>query len=310
MRTMPNTFVSFQPTSARHLLGVGGLLDHELDALSTPFNEAQVGGEGLMRGIVSFLFQQPSLRTHSSFAAAATMLGLNPVSITTTGGELRDQCDLEDEIIQLSMTSKVVVARTTFELVPERFRQMRCPLLNAGDAANEHPSQTLLDLTVLRTLGMQTSSHVVLLGNLKGHRVNHSLFLGLQRLGVRVTLLAPAGLQMPKRYFEAQGLASNVQELPLGDVALADEVLSTADFVYQSPLPAWSSPNQAPLDAHRLDIVRAARVFKKTARVLHPFPRHGELDASLDGSRYDAYTLQTSLGPMVRARLLNFVLRS
>lgn len=294
---------------ARHFIRLDDLLDHELDELTRPFGSEGVRPVSHGPGILSFLFQQPSLRTHSSFAAAATMLGLAPVSITTTGGELRDQCDLEDEILQLSRTSRAVVSRTTFALNSERFRAMQCPLLNAGDASNEHPSQTLLDITTMRSLGLDAGSHVVLLGNLKGHRVNHSLFLGLQRLGIPVTLMAPPGLEMPLEYYLSQGCAQHVRVVPLGTLAQADEVLSSADFIYQSPLPAWANPKQALEPAHRLDIARAARVLLPGARILHPFPRHGELSPDLDGSAFDAYALQTSLGPVVRARLLNFLLK-
>jgi len=292
---------------------MGDLTDIELIHLCTPLDAHRyITSSRIPRprgGIATFLFQQPSLRTHSSFAAAAAALGLTPVTITTTGGELRDQCDLIDELVQLSYTSRVVISRTAFCLSDERLTRLRCPLLNAGDASNEHPSQALLDLTTLRTLGLRADSHVVLLGNLAGHRVNHSLLLGLLRLGIPVTLLSPVGLEMPVQYLQGTSGSARVRAFALASPDAADSILSTADFIYQSPLPAWTDPRRGPLAAHALTLERARRVLKPQARILHPFPRHGELGADLDGSAYDGYTLQTSLGPAVRARLLQFVLK-
>jgi aspartate carbamoyltransferase catalytic subunit len=300
-----------------HLISVRDLsLEHAL-MLTAPFKRQPTCAPcAPQRGSVNLLFQQPSLRTASSFSAAAVHLGLTPVLLSTGGSALRDRCELHDELVQLSHLGRAVIVRSTQSLAGTDLSRMACPVVNAGDGDNEHPSQALLDLTTLRTLGLgalgSERSTVLLMGNLKEHRVNHSLYVLLRTLsvhfGLHLVCIRPPGLGMPERYLDVpEGLASS-RHFEFRGPRDVDAVMSEADFVYLSPLPAWTSPLAPALPAFSLNLARAKAVLQPHAKILHPFPRHGELGWDLDGSPFDGYRLQTSLGPAVRARLLAHLL--
>ncbi len=288
-------------SGARHLLSVDALTDAEVERITRPGFTPSVG-RAARRGTLACLFQQPSLRTLSSFAAAALRLGLTPLPITTTGDALRDQCDLHDEVCQLSLLSSCVAVRSTEPLSAERLARLGAPVVNAGDGSNEHPTQALVDVAAMRRTGLEGRT-VVMMGNLRDHRVHHSLVRLLARQDVRIVLLAPAGFGMPARF-----LPERAEQIEASDAATVDAALARADFVYMTPVQYWNVPDARHGELLSMDLARARRVLRRDATVLHPFPRLGELSDDLDGSPWDGYHAQTALGPEVRRRTLALLL--
>lgn len=285
----------------RNLLGIGDISDAELIDLTSPENR-RVRAPAALRGTLAFLFEQSSLRTMSSFAAAGSRVGLAPIAITTKGGAFRDQCDLYDEVTQLSLTSDCVVLRSGQELEKSRLSACNAPIINAGDGSNEHPTQTILDIAVMRSFGLHEKT-VAIIGNLRDHRTSHSLAMALGRLPVSLRLVTPTGMAMDRRY-----VPDTAEVITANTVAAVDTAIEDADFIYLPPVRYWNSPDLDFAGAYDFDIDRANRVLKSNARILHPFPRFAELDKSLDGSRFDGYHMQTAMGPMIRERILRFLL--
>jgi aspartate carbamoyltransferase catalytic subunit len=286
---------------SRNLISIDDVTDSELLLLTSP--ESRVSPPPVMiRGTLTFLFEQASLRTMASFAAAGARLGLAPIAITTKGGAFRDQCDLYDEIDQLSLTSDCVVVRAGTELDRSKLSHCAAPVLNAGDASNEHPTQTILDLAVMRSFGLFGKT-VAIVGNLRDHRTAHSLARGIGRLPVKLRLVAPDGMAMPDRYVpgHAEVVAANT-------IAEVDDQIREADFIYLPPVRYWNAPDLDFRGAYDFDLARAERVMRPSAHILHPFPRFAELDRSVDGSKFDAYRMQTAMGPAVRERILRLML--
>jgi aspartate carbamoyltransferase catalytic subunit len=284
---------------ARNLLSIQDFSDQELDALTRPdFTRGAAGGGApvTIRGTLAFLFQQPSLRTMSSFASAGASHGLAPVVLNAFGG-VRDACEMHDEIRQLSLTSSMVVVRSATALQAANVDSL-APVVNAGDGTNEHPSQTLVDVAVMRSLGLASGKKVVLMGNMRDHRVHHSLSLALERLDADVRLVSPAEMAMPER-FRARACVAPAMSVDQVDAALAE-----ADFVYLSPMLSHQTAEHGFGSLFSLDLARARRVLKSQAKVLHPFPRHGELATDVDGTPFDAYHLQTAAASCIRARML------
>ena len=208
----------------------------------------------MIRGTLTFLFEQASLRTMSSFAAAGARIGLAPIAITTKGGAFRDQCDLYDEIDQLSLTSDCVVVRTGTELDRSRLSNCAAPVVNAGDASNEHPTQTILDIAVMRSLGLFGKT-VAIVGNLRDHRTAHSLAKGLGRLPVKLRLVAPDGMAMPDRY-----VPGHAEVAVANTIAEVDALIEDADFIYLPPVRYWNAPDLDFLGAYDFDLARAEQV--------------------------------------------------
>ena len=286
----------------RHLLSIYDLSIDEIMSLTNSVEDTQPTQEKL-RGTLAFLFAQVSLRTMSSFAAAGTRIGLAPIQVSSTGGELKDHSDLHDELVQLSLTSTCVVVRTSKPLDRDALSNCRVPIVNAGDGTNEHPTQTLNDIAVMREIGLEGAT-VALIGNLRWQRTTHSLAIALHRLGVKTRLVSPTELRLPDQYIK-EGMKSFYTEKRQE----VDELVHDADFVYMPPLGFWGPA--ADIDyspAYRFDLDRAQKVLKPTARLMHPFPRFIEMDKSLDGSYFDAYRLQTMVGPVVRERVLRLLL--
>ena len=286
----------------RHLLSINDLTDQELDELTAP--GAPAPSAAFPGQTMGMLFEQPSLRTMASFVSASAAMGLTPCAVTTTGDTLRDQCDLVDELVQLSMVTRCVVSRTRAELPASIRTQLQAPLVNAGDGSNEHPTQCLVDVMAMRADGLD-GHKVVLMGNLRDHRVHHSLFQALTRLGASVTCVSPPELRLPARY--SFGREEHVLTTCSSEV---NEAMSAADFVYLTPVKYWNTPELGFNGAFDLNLARASHALKRTARILHPFPRLGELHTDLDGSQFDAYSGQVRLGPTVRRRVLQLLLTS
>ena|SRR2546425_1577794 len=284
----------------RHLLSIDDLSRDELLALTEPALRPAPAAAGL-RGTLAMLFQQPSLRTMSSFAHAGTQFGLAPIAVTSTGNALRDQCDFNDEVMQLGLTSSCVVARTTYTLDAALFSDMQAPLINAGDGDNEHPTQSLVDVATMRHFGLD-GKLVAFVGNPK-HRVNNSLVMALRKLDVRMCFVCPPGLRAARGYLD-----DAVPCITAETAAHVDAALGDASYVYLTPVQHTSAPTPLPGDAYTFDLARATRALREGARILHPFPRLGELAKDLDGSPFDAYQCQTGLGPEIRRRTLALVL--
>jgi aspartate carbamoyltransferase catalytic subunit len=286
---------------SRNLITIDDVADSELLLLTSPESRPSPP-PAMIRGTLAFLFEQASLRTMASFATAGARVGLAPIAITTKGGAFRDQCDLYDEIDQLSLTSDCVVVRAGTELDRSKLLNCAAPVLNAGDASNEHPTQTILDITVMRSLGLFGKT-VAIVGNLRDHRTAHSLAKGLGRLPVKLRLVAPDGMAMPSRY-----VPSHAEVAVANTIAEVDDQIAEADFVYVPPIRYWNAPDLDFMGAYDFNLARAERVMRPSARILHPFPRFAELDRSVDGSKYDAYRMQTAMGPAVRERILRLML--
>ncbi|MFM1991490.1 MAG: hypothetical protein RJA99_4447 [Pseudomonadota bacterium] len=286
----------------RRLLSVDDLDDGEIDAITQP--DGACVRPGARGGTLACLFEQPSTRTLASFAMAGTRLGLMPVCLpaAASGEGARDP---HDELLHLSLAATCVVVRSARALDPSRLAGLAAPLVSAGDGGNEHPTQALVDVAAMRRRGLDGRT-VVLMGDLRGHREHHSLARLLQRMGVRLRLLAPPGRGLPERY-----LATPVAQLETNDVAVADTVLADADFVYLTGGGCGSGCGRVARDHDRegdaalsMDAARAARVLRPGATVMHPFPRHGELAHDLDGSRWDGYREQAAIAVDVRRRVL------
>ncbi len=73
------------------------------------------------------------------------------------------------------------------------------PVINAGDGAGQHPTQTLLDLyTIKRQFDKIKGLNVALVGDLKYGRTVHSLAYALGMFDAQMNFVSPDELKMPK----------------------------------------------------------------------------------------------------------------
>jgi aspartate carbamoyltransferase catalytic subunit len=166
------------------------------DLLSTP-GKKSTALEG--RTVVN-LFVEPSTRTRTSFALAATRLGADVVAIDSESSSFRKGETLKDTGLVLeAMHADFVILRHSAAGAPQFLAErLNAHLINAGDGAHEHPTQALLDaFTIRERLGPNRrweDLHVVICGDILFSRVARSNVWALTKLGARVTLVGPTTL--------------------------------------------------------------------------------------------------------------------
>ena len=187
-----------------HLISIDSLTDEQiailLDAadLFAERNRAGAGASDKLRGrTVLNLFYENSTRTAMSFAMAASRLGAVPLTLSVERSSVKKGETLEDTALTLNaMRPDALVVRHRDNGAVQRVAELvDCPVLNAGDGTNEHPTQALLDaLTLRQHFGRLDGLSVAICGDIRHSRVARSNAKLLPRLGATVRLAGPPGL--------------------------------------------------------------------------------------------------------------------
>jgi aspartate carbamoyltransferase catalytic subunit len=178
------------------------------------------------------------------------------------------------------------------------------PVVNAGDGAGQHPTQTLLDLfTIREEKGAIEDMNVVIVGDLKYGRTVHSLAEALALFGAELTFVAPKTLQMPKETVE-QVKRSGKRPRITTDI---EEVISEADVLYVTRIQKERFPDATEYEKvagiYRVDR-SMLREAKKDLIVMHPLPRVDEIAPEVDYTDHARYFQQAFNGVPVRMALL------
>ena len=259
--------------------------------------------ERLTGRIVCNLFYENSTRTLMSFSVAASRLGASVLTLPVEHSSVKKGETLEDTARTLNaMRPDALVMRHSLNGAPGRVAEiMECPVVNAGDGTNEHPTQALLDALALRKhFGRIEGLKVAICGDIKHSRVARSNARLLPRLGAEVRLagppsLLPADLPGSGSINEAIGGADAVMMLRVQRERM-EEDLGDAPGEYLA---------RYGLTAERLS--KAA----PHAVVMHPGPmnRGVEIESELaDDPRRSLITLQVELGVAVRMACLDLLI--
>jgi aspartate carbamoyltransferase catalytic subunit len=261
--------------------------------------------------ILAAMFYEPSTRTRLSFEAAMLRLGgqVTGFAQSTSSSAAKGE-SLADSVRIVSGYADVIVTRHPLEgagLVAARASKV--PVINGGDGAHLHPTQTLTDLFLLqRRKGRIGGLKVGLLGDLRHGRTVHSLAPALARLGAEVVCIAPSQLGMPrpvlKRVAEAAGA------LPR-QVQVVDEVVGSLDALYVTRVQKerFEEPggHQDVAGAYRVDEALLAKAPPEML-VMHPLPRVDEIDPAVDDDPRAVYFEQADGGVPVRMALIAAIL--
>jgi aspartate carbamoyltransferase catalytic subunit len=272
--------------------------------------EADPDQEILRGKIVASLFFEPSTRTRLSFESAANRLGARvigfsqPDTTSVSKGE-----SFHDTIKTIANYSDLIVMRTSVEGAPRYASQIAgIPIVNAGDGANQHPSQTLLDLySILKTQGRLEGLSIMMVGDLKYGRTVHSLLQALSMFGARFTFVAPDELKLPleyRNYLKDSGL-HYVESAEIGSE------INDVDIVYMTRVQRERFND--PMEYER---VKNAYVLKnkmldgtcENLRILHPLPRVNEIATDVDSNPKAYYFEQTRNGVYVRMAIISYLL--
>lgn len=261
--------------------------------------------------VVATLFFEPSTRTRLSFETAANRLGArvigfaDPKVTSGTKGET-----LKDTIMMVSSYADVIVMRHFLEGAALYASEVApVPIVNAGDGANQHPSQTMLDLyTINQTQGTLDNLNIYMVGDLKYGRTVHSLLMAMRHFNPTFHFIAPDELAMPavyKRYCDEYGIRYVEHQ------DFDADTISDADILYMTRV---QKERFADLDEY--ERVKDRYLLKKNMlskarpnmKILHPLPRVNEIEYSIDDTPYAYYFQQAQNGLYARQALICDVL--
>ena len=261
--------------------------------------------------IVATLFFEPSTRTRHSFETAANRLGAKVIGFTdpkvtsSTKGET-----LKDTFMMVSNYADVIVMRHYLEGAAKYASEVSpVPVVNAGDGANQHPSQTLLDLySINKTQGKLDDLHILLVGDLKYGRTVHSLIMAMRHFNPTFHFIAPEELSMPeelKAYCREQGIKYEEQ------TDFNEEVIAKADIIYMTRVQRERFTDLMEYERVKdVYILRAAmlRNAKPNMKILHPLPRVNEIAYDVDDDPHAYYFEQARNGLYAREAIICDVL--
>lgn len=260
--------------------------------------------------VVATLFFEPSTRTRLSFESAASRLGAKVIGFSSSASTSVSKGEsLKDTILTVSSYSDIIVmrhpkdgsARYAAEVSP-------VPVINAGDGANQHPTQTLLDLYSIRqTQGTLDNLNIAFVGDLKYGRTVHSLTMALTQFNTTFHLVSPVELKLPsyvKRHIKEKNLAYHQYTELL-------EVIPKVDIIYMTRIQRerFSDPMEYEKVkyAYNLDNSMLADA-RSNLRILHPLPRVNEIAENVDANPKAYYFQQALNGVFVRQALLSLIL--
>ena len=262
----------------------------------------------LLQGrVVATLFFEPSTRTRLSFETAANRLGArvigfaDPKVTSGTKGET-----LKDTIMMVSNYADVIVMRHYLEGAARYASEIApVPIINAGDGANQHPSQTMLDLyTIYQTQGTLNDLNIYLVGDLKYGRTVHSLLMAMRHFNPTFHFIAPDELAMPELYKQY------CHEHSIKYVEHKDfdaDVIAGADILYMTRVQRERFTDlmeyERVKDRYLLKLDMLSKA-KDNMRILHPLPRVNEIEYSIDDDPHAYYFQQARNGLYARQAII------
>lgn len=296
-----NSFVSINDYSKEEIL--------ELMSSSAKFEENP--NQDLLEGkVVASVFFEPSTRTRLSFETAINRLGGRVIGFTdASSSSVTKGESLKDTIKMLSNYADLIVMRHPLEGAARYASEVsEVPVINAGDGANQHPTQTMLDLySIYKTQQTLEDLNIFMVGDLKYGRTVHSLLMAMADFNPTFNFIAPEELKMPKTYTNYL----KEHDIPYYEHMEFTDILNKADILYMTRV-------QKERFADILEYEKVKNVYvlknamlegtKSNLRVLHPLPRVNEIALDVDGNEKAYYFEQALNGVYARQAIIAKVL--
>ncbi|KGN76318.1 aspartate carbamoyltransferase [Porphyromonas macacae] len=261
--------------------------------------------------VVATLFFEPSTRTRLSFETAVNRLGGRVIGFSDAATSSSSKGEsLKDTVFMVNNYADLIIMRHYLEgaaLYASEFS--RIPIVNAGDGANQHPSQTLLDLySIRKTQGTLYNRTVVMVGDLKYGRTVHSLIEGLSAFNPQFVFVAPPELSLPEEYRQY----CREHNLPFEETAeFNQDVINRADILYMTRVQRERFTDleeyERVKNVYVLDAAMLAN-SKENLKVLHPLPRVNEITYDVDDTPKAYYFQQAQNGLYTRQSIICEVL--
>lgn len=260
--------------------------------------------------VVATLFFEPSTRTRLSFETAINRLGGRVIGFTDASSSSVTKGEtLKDTIKMVTGYADLIVMRHPIEGAARYASEVASvPVINAGDGANQHPTQTLLDLySIKKTQNKLDNLNIFMIGDLKYGRTVHSLLMAMSNFNPTFFFISPDELKMPNEYkFFLQ--QHNIKYYEYRDFM---PMISEADIIYMTrvqkerfsdPIEYEKTKNAYVLNNHMLENTRPHM------KILHPLPRVNEISQDVDENPKAYYFTQAQNGVYVRQAIITSIL--
>lgn len=257
--------------------------------------------------VCATLFFEPSTRTRLSFETAVNRLGgriigFSDASTTSsTKGET-----LKDTIAMVSNYADLIIMRHHLEGAARYASELTStPIINAGDGANQHPTQTMLDMySIFKTQQRLTDLNITIVGDLKYGRTVHSLIIGMSHFNPTLRFVAPDELKLPEQY----KLFCNKHHIKYEETSdFSSEIIDQSDILYMTRV-----QRERFTDLMEYEKVKNVYILRKdmiensrdNLRILHPLPRVNEIQQEVDDSPKAYYFEQAKNGVFTRQAII------
>ena len=281
------------------------ILDH-----ARQFDQQKYDKNALYGKILATLFFEPSTRTRMSFESAMARLGGTSLSVGSVEAcSIAKGETLADTVRVVSGYADAIVIRHPKEGAARLAAEFATvPVINAGDGAGQHPSQTLLDLYTIRQSMPINNIDVALIGDLRYGRTAHSLASALSLYDARLHTISPKGLELPET------LAAELRDkgMEIVEHENINEIIHDVDVLYVTRIQRERFPDSASY----FDVSSSYRITpellseaRSNLIILHPLPRLDEIDPRVDDLPYARYFEQSRNGVPIRMAMLTRVMQ-
>ena len=261
--------------------------------------------------VVATLFFEPSTRTRLSFETAVNRLGGRIIGFSDASTTSSSKGEtLKDTIMMVNNSVDLIIMRHYLEGAARYASEIsRVPVINAGDGANQHPSQTMLDLySIYKTQGTLENLTITMVGDLKYGRTVHSLLMAMYYFNPTFNFVACDELKMPQEYKDFCD-AHNIKYTETTE--FSEDVINQSDIIYMTRV-------QRERFTDLMEYERVKNLYnlhnsmldnsKENVRILHPLPRVNEISQDVDDNPKAYYFQQAQNGLYARQAIICKVL--
>jgi len=261
--------------------------------------------------VCATLFFEPSTRTRLSFETAVNRLGGHIIGFSDASTTSSSKGEtLKDTILMVSNYADLIIIRHYLEGAARYASEItKVPVVNAGDGANQHPSQTLLDIySIYKTQGSLENLEITLVGDLKYGRTVHSLINGMSHFNPTFHFIAPDELRIPEIYrnfCEEKGI------IYYESCDFSSDVINRSDIIYMTRVQRERFTDLIEYEkVKNVYILRNEMLenSKDNLRILHPLPRVNEIAYDVDDNPKAYYIEQAKNGVFMRQAIICEVL--
>jgi len=295
----------------RNLVDITDLSIEEIDELIQVAKDIKQNKEKYLEKCkgkqLATLFFEPSTRTRLSFESAMLSLGGTTLGFASASSSSTSKGEsLSDTIRTVGCYTDIIAMRHPVEGTPEiAIKSTSVPIINAGDGANRHPTQTLTDLLTIETeKGRLNNLKIGLCGDLKYGRTVHSLVNAMSRYeNIEYVFISPEELKMP------QEIKENLENksVKFTEVKQLEEVISDIDVLYMTRIQQERFSDKQEYERLKYYYILTLNKLKNAKNdltIMHPLPRVNEISEEVDNDSRACYFKQVENGKYIRMALI------